>query len=286
MNLLWIGVCCSLLLDLAIVGAITTDEKRQLCENFVDYMNSTTPTYRGMRNMSVHNIIFNVTVENRASSIDLQSLRAGSACHSRTSCAQGTCARDPKILVCMLARDQATFINEHLAYHWVQGIDHFVIYDDNSLDNISDVLRPWVETGQVTLIKSLNKISESGGRHDEKRTSFQQHAYRHCFKNYAKNFTWAGFFDIDEFVTPLEPRCLPDILNDYRAFGGVSLNWQVYQGYDEFSMERPQPHTFRFEVTNYTRGHFASFVKPFCQVDRSEGPHFRNPHFVSELAIR
>ena len=206
-------------------GLITLEEKRELCVGFVKYMkstlHSTSPRRSLLLDVNIQNVLQNVTMENRATQLDLKQLRVGSSCHPRDQSKRGS----KKLLICMLARNQAHLVNEFLAFHWVQGVDRFVIYDDHSSDNITDVLHPWIDTEKVTLIMNFSNIS-MGGRH-ESSANFQMDAYRNCLGQYAKNFTWVGFIDIDEFITVLEPRCFSDMLDDYRDYGGVSLNWQV-----------------------------------------------------------
>ena len=199
-------------------------------------------------------------------------LRKGSACHNNR---QNTKKGRKYILECMIVKDQAHYISEHLAYHFVQGVDHFVIYDGNSTDNLSSVLKPWIESGTVTLVPQI--INERNKQH------FQGYFYRRCFEHYAKaqQYTWVTFLDVDEFVTPLQGRCLSDLMDDYTDYGGLSIPWLVFRNVNRTTIANP--HEFRIETTGYTKGLTAPFVKPFCQTDKTRWTHKYNPHFCEFL---
>lgn len=58
----------------------------------------------------------------------------------------------PKVAVCLRTKDYARFLPEWIAFHYAIGVDEFVIYDDNSVDNTTEVLKPFVEAGIVQYI--------------------------------------------------------------------------------------------------------------------------------------
>lgn len=205
-------------------------------------------------------------------SLSLELLRKGSDCHNNRN---GTNKGRNHILECMIVKDQAHYISEHLAYHFVQGVDHFVIYDGNSTDNLSDVLEPWISSGTVTL---LPQTTNSQNVHH-----FQGYHYRRCFEHYAKekNYTWVTFLDVDEFVNPLQELCLSDLLDSYTEFGGLSIPWLVFK--DVFRMKVANPKEFRIETVGYNRGYTAPFVKPFCQTKKVRKTHRSVPHFCEFL---
>ena len=47
----------------------------------------------------------------------------------------------------MCNRDEEGFLSEWIAYYMVHGFDHFIIFDDNSIDNSLNELKPFIERG-------------------------------------------------------------------------------------------------------------------------------------------
>lgn len=47
-------------------------------------------------------------------------------------------------------KNESSYIEEWLEYHLLVGVEHFYVFDNESSDNITDVLRPYVEQGLVT----------------------------------------------------------------------------------------------------------------------------------------
>lgn len=54
--------------------------------------------------------------------------------------------------ICLRTKDFARFLPEWIAFHYALGVDEIMIYDDDSIDNTEEVLRPFVEAGIVRYI--------------------------------------------------------------------------------------------------------------------------------------
>ena len=103
--------------------------------------------------------------------------------------------RPPKygLSVCAQFRDEGPYLDEWLRFHVRAGVDHFFLYNDVSADNFEEVLRPWMEAGQVTL------------NHSKGRT--QEEIYTHCLVKARLKTRWLAFIDLDEFL--FTPSGLP-----------------------------------------------------------------------------
>ncbi|CAN0523831.1 unnamed protein product, partial [Ectocarpus sp. 8 AP-2014] len=60
--------------------------------------------------------------------------------------------RVTKVAVCLRTKDYGRFLPEWVAFHYAIGVDEVSIYDDNSVDQTSEVLRPFVNAGIVRYI--------------------------------------------------------------------------------------------------------------------------------------
>ena len=112
-----------------------------------------------------------------------------------------------------IVRDEAPYIKEWLDYHLLAGVDHFIIYDNDSSDNLKEILQPYVEKNLVTLV-------------NYPKTHRQLTAYNDAmtyFKYYCRLMT---FIDVDEFIFPQDGRTIlevtDEILNDEVA--GITIN--------------------------------------------------------------
>jgi len=118
------------------------------------------------------------------------------------------------LAVCAVIRDEAKYIEEWLEFHLSEGVEHFVIYDDNSSDDVKEVLLPWVERGIVTL-------REASGRN-------QDEVYTDCVTKDHKKFLWVAFIDIDEFLFSPSNNSLPGLLSGFEGQTGVFVFWKLF----------------------------------------------------------
>lgn len=120
---------------------------------------------------------------------------------------------------CTMIRDHSKYLPEWLSWHFdVIGFDHAYILDHFSKDNISQVLRPYIEEGRVTLIPTPLEMPENlnwyaGRQALVQPTAFvgamNRYRYQTEYANRASFLTpaflirpcrWFAIFDIDEFI--------------------------------------------------------------------------------------
>ena len=44
-------------------------------------------------------------------------------------------------------KDEARYIPEFIEFHLLQGFDHFIFYDNKSIDNLTEIIFPYIESG-------------------------------------------------------------------------------------------------------------------------------------------
>jgi hypothetical protein len=111
-------------------------------------------------------------------------------------------------------RDEAMYLDEWIRFHHAQGVNHFFLYNDKSIDNFEKVLAPWLSQGAVTLLNSEGRVQEA--------------IYNDGLRRARKKFNWLGFFDIDEFVFSPTGSKLPEVLNRFSDFAGVFVFWKMF----------------------------------------------------------
>lgn len=122
------------------------------------------------------------------------------------------------ILAVSIVRDEAPYIKEWLDYHILAGVDHFLIYDNDSTDNLKEVLAPYVAKNLVTVIPYP-------------KTGRQLEAYNDAiryFKYYCRRMV---FLDVDEYIFPQDGKSISDVTEeifDATNAAGLVINLRTF----------------------------------------------------------
>jgi hypothetical protein len=169
------------------------------------------------------------------------------------------------IAICAIFRDEAPFLLEWIAYHVLIGVDHFVLYDNDSTDGGAALIRNSRFAEHVTLI---DWADDPG----------QITAYRDFRVRHAGRFEWVAFIDVDEFILPLATDSLLDVLGAplYTGFSAIQVNWLVFgpSGHNR----RPsglviENYTRRVEYAHQMNGHVKSIVRCHDLFEIFDTPH-------------
>lgn len=115
------------------------------------------------------------------------------------------------VSLCLIAKDENSYLKEWLDFHILLGVDHFWIYDNESAFPIRQSIQEYIDKGWVT----VNLIHGKG---------MQLFAYDHCIQTYGSLTKWIGFIDTDEFIIPKTGENLPRFLKKYEKFGGLAIS--------------------------------------------------------------
>ena len=117
--------------------------------------------------------------------------------------------------VLAIVKDESLYIEEWLEYHILLGVQKFYIYDNESSDNLTQILKPYIKDGIVEY-----KYFPYTGK--------QVLAYNDALEKAKKETYWLATIDIDEFIVPIENETIPDFLKNFEQYAGVKINWLVY----------------------------------------------------------
>lgn len=170
-----------------------------------------------------------------------------------------------------IARDEGRYVEEWLAFHKLVGFEHVYFYDNGSLDETLTVLDPYIRLGFVTLIPWKNF---------QKDMKAQAYAYAHALCNFGPSWKWMGFFDMDEFMFPVEEKNMRSVLVPFEDLPAVCVPWFVFG----FSGHRQMPNGYVTDNYKYRMPfppskdgprllHWKSIVRPAC-VTGVTGAHF------------
>ncbi|WP_304467585.1 glycosyltransferase family 92 protein [uncultured Muribaculum sp.] len=197
-----------------------------------------------------------------------------------------------KVSLCLIFKDEEPYLKEWIDYHILIGVDHFYLYNNNSSDRFMEVLSPYIAQGKVTLIDFPEKYA-------------QVKAYRHCYETFHTETEWLGYIDADEYINLIKYDSLKDLLDKYKNFPSVYLNWRMFgtsghlkENPDEFTIERYTQawanlsSTGKGFINNNFPSHSVSvhfhtsrlFSFPILGVLANKSP-YRSTHFVSSLGV-
>lgn len=124
-----------------------------------------------------------------------------------------------RVAICAIAKNEAPYIEEWVAFHLVQGVSRILVFDNESSDGTTELLSRLERMGSVDLIRW------PGSRHDE----MQRHAYLNGAQRLTGNADWVAFIDVDEFL--FSSRYLP-LSFEFAAFGhdvgAIAVGHQIF----------------------------------------------------------
>jgi glycosyltransferase involved in cell wall biosynthesis len=139
-----------------------------------------------------------------------------------------------RIALCGIVKDEIRSIVEWLAHYKALGFTDFLIYDNESTDGTTEILRVLEEAGELVHLDWPHAVGLRPQR------LAYEHARRHS------DVDWLAYFDVDEF---LNLRQDPDIGHFMARFdpdvSAIAINWVVF-GSGGQETYRPVPVVERF----------------------------------------
>ena len=119
-----------------------------------------------------------------------------------------------------IIRNEAPYIKEWLEFHKLVGVERFYIYDNESTDNIKEVLQPYIEKGEVVYKYFPGE-------------KMQFAAYNDSINVNRYNTKYMAFIDLDEFIVPVEHNSILDFINDMqskstRKIAAIGMSWLIH----------------------------------------------------------
>ena len=113
-----------------------------------------------------------------------------------------------------IIKNEAEYMPEWLEYHLLVGFEKFYVYDNESTDNIKQILRPYIDSGIV-------EYTYWPG------TAMQMPAYHDCVEKHKNDTFWLAVIDIDEFIVA-DSGNIAKSLSTFEKYAAVVLQWLVY----------------------------------------------------------
>lgn len=120
------------------------------------------------------------------------------------------------VIICAIVKDETPYLIEWVEHHLKIGIDHFVLYDNNSTIPVKQTLDQFVKKGIVEVIDC--PITNTP----------QLKAYTHCLYNMHGQTKWIAYIDLDEFIILKKHSDIHYFLSEFDEYAGVCMNWVIY----------------------------------------------------------
>jgi hypothetical protein len=115
-------------------------------------------------------------------------------------CLQASPVQFKHLVACTeLTAAAAAAVPEWVAYHALQGVEHFYLYINDQLDQVRQQLEPLVKAGVVTVIDWEWPPRFEGG------FVFQQAEQNGCLMRQRGTSRWVLLTDVDEFIQSMVP---------------------------------------------------------------------------------
>jgi hypothetical protein len=161
--------------------------------------------------------------------------------------------------LCCIIKNESN-LEEFIIYHYILGIEHFFIYDNESDKPIKERLNTYFFNKICTIINLKGKYK-------------QLEAYENCLKTYGTKTEWLIIIDGDEYILPIENIKLNKFLEKYDKYQAIGINWIIYgTSYHKKKQDGYLVDKYRRCVLKQNK-HIKTICKPkYCKID--------NPHNV------
>jgi hypothetical protein len=120
-----------------------------------------------------------------------------------------------ELAVCAIFRDEARYLAEWVAFHRIQGVERFYLYDNLSEDDWRAELAPEIDAG---IVEVTHWPPEPG----------QMSAYEDCLGRHREEARWIAMIDIDEFLFSPTGAPLPEVLRGFDTHPAVAVNRRFF----------------------------------------------------------
>jgi hypothetical protein len=123
-----------------------------------------------------------------------------------------------KVVMTLVARDEADILDEHLRYHLDSGVDFVVATDHRSVDGTTDILREHERAGHLRLIRRHEEgFAQSAWVTEMARSAAVDHAADWVINSDADEFWWSHHGTLREVLAAVP-----------REFGAVRGIWRNF----------------------------------------------------------
>lgn len=165
-------------------------------------------------------------------------------------------------------KNEASYIPEWIEFHILQGFDHFLVYDNDSTDDLEAKLKTYTGEGLVQILKVPDEFKNNGAG-----VWILQDAVKLC-----RDLTqWLFITAVDEYVFCPGGMKVIDFLREFSHQAALAISWRMFNSNGHESRV-PGLVIERFTAA-YKEGtpHIKSIIQPKL-IQSIHNPHFFLAH--------
>ena len=149
--------------------------------------------------------------------------------------------------VVVIMKNEAPYVKEWLDYHLNAGVDIVYLYDNDSTDNLEELVSPYIVKGLVVYHKFPGDYRQLPCYHD-------------ALTKYRFSCKYLAFIDADEFIYPTNNGSIKEFAENYFSdkenIGGLIIPWYLFGSNGE-------------EKADFSRGVLERFQRRGAKVEES-----------------
>jgi hypothetical protein len=170
----------------------------------------------------------------------------------------------------MWVKDETPYIPEWLEFHLLQGVDHFILYNDGSTDGIYEALDPYI-VDNILEIREFPEVLEPAPKMGLPTKCFWVMDY--CIQEQAGKTKWLFYHATDEFLFTTNGESLPIFLSNYDHVGALGVEWEQFSSSNHIKKPKGlaiENYTATFEDTLH---HIKTIFRPEVAVCNNGTTH-------------
>lgn len=119
-----------------------------------------------------------------------------------------------------IVKNEAPYIKEWIEFHKLVGVEKFYIYDNESTDDLIEVIQPYINANEVVYKYFPGECAQNA-------------AYQDSIENNSNKVRFMAFIDLDEFITPLKHITITEYIKNIEnkighKIDALGVNWLIH----------------------------------------------------------
>ena len=124
-----------------------------------------------------------------------------------------------ELSIVAVVKNAAQYLEEWLNYHLAAGVDHFYLYDNESIDDTAELLEPYIDAELVDYFSIAGKLMKIP-------------AYNDAVRRFRFESRYMAFIDCNEFIFPKTEQSIVEVVDEILSkdeqAAALAINWQVF----------------------------------------------------------
>jgi glycosyltransferase involved in cell wall biosynthesis len=131
-----------------------------------------------------------------------------------------------KLSVCLCIKNEAKYIENFIKHYIKQGVDHFYIVNNNSNDNLEEIIENSVFKHSISIITDSRQLNIYNGYDND--NGIKSFINNNFYDIIVKETEWIIFVDLDEYMFGKNGYTIKSYLDTINGeVGGIYVLWSI-----------------------------------------------------------